>query len=323
MTSTDGPISGAGTLHSMGLPIHVYPLYENGRRAHRGQSASENGIESAKMYAEFDKIGSENEYSWNYQQPPKSAEQIGLASKKNRMICDPYPLLMNAFNGVNLSAACVLTSTENAKRLGIPKEKWIYVLGGAGTHEKDNFWERPHFHHSEAISKSIDAALDVSGLSTSDIDCYDFYSYAITAMARGLRAKKHTTGLILANGGMLTHQHALCLSARPRGDGRTYPESNPLPELVNDHSPLFIEAANGTAAIETYTIEYNRDGTPGTGLIVGRQRGTGRRFLANHGDDQTLSQLANTSTEHIGKFGTVRVGEDGRNLFFLDVKTKL
>ena len=37
-------------------------------------------------------------------------------------------------------------------------------------------WERRHLHHSEAISKSIDAALDVSGLSTSDIDCYDFYS---------------------------------------------------------------------------------------------------------------------------------------------------
>lgn len=73
----------------MGLPIHVYPLYENARRAHRGQSAAENGIESANMYAKFDKIGTENEYSWNYQQPPKTAEQIGLPSKRNRMICDP------------------------------------------------------------------------------------------------------------------------------------------------------------------------------------------------------------------------------------------
>ncbi|EFY87154.1 thiolase [Metarhizium acridum CQMa 102] len=355
----------SGTLHSMGLPIHVYPLYENGRRAHRRLSATENSIESAQMYAEFDRIGSENEYSWNYQQPPKTAEQIGLVSKKNRMICDPYPLLMNAFNGVNLSAACILTSTENAKQLGIPQDKWIYVLGGAGTHEKDNFWERRHLHHSEAIAKSIDAALDVSGLSTGDIDCYDFYScfpivpklacdhvglsttswqkpitllggltsfggagnnysmHAITAMARELRAKRHNTGLILANGGMLTHQHALCLSARPRGDGRAYPTSNPLPEIVDGYSPRFAEAADGTATIETYTIEYNRDGTPGVGLIVGRLRGTGQRFLANHGDDQTLSRLATTATEHIGKTGRVRTGDDGRNLFFLDAMTKL
>ncbi|KAG8405934.1 hypothetical protein J3459_019453 [Metarhizium acridum] len=53
--------SNSGTLHSMGLPIHVYPLYENGRRAHRRLSATENSIESAQMYAEFDRIGSENE----------------------------------------------------------------------------------------------------------------------------------------------------------------------------------------------------------------------------------------------------------------------
>lgn len=73
----------------MGLPIHVYPLYENARRAHRGQSVAENGIESASMYAKFDKIGSENEYSWNYHESPKTAEQIGQPSKKNRIICDP------------------------------------------------------------------------------------------------------------------------------------------------------------------------------------------------------------------------------------------
>ncbi|KHN98357.1 thiolase [Metarhizium album ARSEF 1941] len=349
----------------MGLPIHVYPLYENARRAHRRQSAAENAVEAANMYAEFDRVGSENVYSWNFQQPPKTAEQIGRVSGKNRMICEPYPLLMNAFNGVNLSAACILTSTENAKRLGIPDEKWIYVLGGAGTHEKDNFWERRHLHCSEAIAKSIDAAMDVSGLWTSDIDCYDFYScfpivpklacdhvglattscgkpitllggltsfggagnnysmHAITAMARALRAKRHKTGLILANGGMLTHQHALCLSAQPRGDGRSYPARNPLPEVVDEYSPPLAEAAEGAATIETYTVEYNRDGTPGTGLIVGRLRGTGKRFLANHGDDQTLSQLAGAASEQVGRTGRVTTGEDGRNLFFLDAKTKL
>lgn len=161
-------------------------------------------------------------------------------------------------------------------------------------------------------------------------------------MARLLRLKKRHTGLILANGGMLTHQHALCLSARPRGDGRTYPKSNPLPEVVDEYSPPFIEKADGVATIEvhvtipqwesitaeltfsqTYTIEYNRDGTPGVGLIVGRLQGTGQRFLSNHGDDNTLNQLAATSSEHIGKFGRVRVGDDDRNLFFLREPTKL
>ena len=44
---------------------------------------------------------------------------------------------MNAFNAVNLAAACIVTSTEYAEKLGIPRDRWVYVLGGAGTHEKD------------------------------------------------------------------------------------------------------------------------------------------------------------------------------------------
>lgn len=45
---------------------------------------------------------------------------------------------MNAFNMVNMAAACVLTSTEHAKQLGIPENKWIYVRGGTGTEESKN-----------------------------------------------------------------------------------------------------------------------------------------------------------------------------------------
>jgi hypothetical protein len=45
------------------------------------------------------------------------------------------PLLMNAFNNINLAAAVIVTSTEVARRLGIAESKWIYPLGGAGTQD--------------------------------------------------------------------------------------------------------------------------------------------------------------------------------------------
>jgi hypothetical protein len=47
------------------------------------------------------------------------------------------PLLMNAFNNINLAAACILTSVDFARKLGVPEEKWIYPLGGAGTRDSD------------------------------------------------------------------------------------------------------------------------------------------------------------------------------------------
>jgi hypothetical protein len=73
---------------------------------------------------------------------------------------------MNAFNTVNLAGAVILTSVSYARELGIAQEKWIYVLGGAGTQDSDNFWQRPNFYSSPAISRTLDA----------DIDMYDFYS---------------------------------------------------------------------------------------------------------------------------------------------------
>jgi hypothetical protein len=47
------------------------------------------------------------------------------------------PLLMNAFNNVNLAGACILTSVEYAMEMGIPEEKWVYPLGGAGTSDSE------------------------------------------------------------------------------------------------------------------------------------------------------------------------------------------
>jgi hypothetical protein len=45
---------------------------------------------------------------------------------------------MNAFNTVNLAGACLLVDTEYARELGIPEDRWIYPLGGAGTQDSDD-----------------------------------------------------------------------------------------------------------------------------------------------------------------------------------------
>ena len=74
-------------------------------------------------------------------------------------------------------------------------------------------------------------------------------------MTRRLRAGKRS-GLILANGGMLTHQHALCLSSTP--SGREYPSLNPIPIIADDYSPSFVESAAGKAIIEVCRNRQNK-----------------------------------------------------------------
>ncbi|KAF7952640.1 hypothetical protein EAE96_005872 [Botrytis aclada] len=370
-----------GTIHQIGLPIHIYPLYENAFRAHRQQSQVDNNAESAKLYAQFAAVAAGNEYAWNRESAGTlSEESIEKAGKGNRMICWPYPLLMNAFNNVNMAASCIITSVSFAAELGIPEEKWIYPLGGAGMHEKDNFWERPNFHSSEALETSLDSALNVSGLETKDIDIFDFYScfpivpklaahhlkipfldpprpitllggltsfggagnnyslHAITEMTRQLRNKRgqvsnhkngeSSSGLILANGGVLTYQHVICLSTKPRSDGKEYQDGNPCPKIVqigtgNDKNDLEIvgpekvEKGIWEGIIETYTVQFSRKNEPQAGFVVGRLTQTGKRFLANVADNKTLRNLIKGSEEEmIGKKGWLWKEEDGkRNLF--------
>ncbi|KAI7359743.1 hypothetical protein KC336_g22019, partial [Hortaea werneckii] len=86
------------------------------------------------------------------------------------------PMLMNAFNNVNLAAACIVTSAGFARDLGVAEAKWVFPLGGAGTRDSYDFWHRPTFWWSPAISRSLDAGLQVSGLKKEDVDLYDLYS---------------------------------------------------------------------------------------------------------------------------------------------------
>jgi hypothetical protein len=81
--------SDLGAIHGIGAPIHIYPLYENGFRAHRKQTFAENNAESAKLYAESARVAERQPYAWNYGKPAATEQFIGTVSKKNRMICFP------------------------------------------------------------------------------------------------------------------------------------------------------------------------------------------------------------------------------------------
>lgn len=162
-------------IHGLGAPIQIYALYENSLRAANKQSFAKNHDESAQMYAGFAQVSANNPYSWNFGKAD-GKETIETVTLKNRMICTPYPMLMCAFNMVNIAGACIVTSDDYARELDVDESKWIYVRGGAGIAESEEFYYRTEYHHSPAISQSIDAALKVSELKKDEIDLHDFYS---------------------------------------------------------------------------------------------------------------------------------------------------
>ena len=154
----------------------------------------------------------------------------------------------------------------------------------------------------------------------------NYSMHSFTEMVRQLRQGKGKNGLVLANGGVATYQHVVLLSSQPRTDGSSYPQENPLSEYVDDLPvPKIADHPEGEATIETYTVEFNRGGTPMMGHVVGRLKGNGHRFLANHADISTLEQLSSNSIEPIGRSGYVKADtkKAGRNLFSFSKNSKL
>jgi hypothetical protein len=65
----------------------------------------------------------------------------------------------------------------------------------------------------------------------------------------GKEQRRH--GLVLANGGLLTYQHVVCLSNHPRRDGSAYPGKNPLPDVLDDLPVTLVDdRAEGEAIVE-------------------------------------------------------------------------
>lgn len=66
---------------------------------------------------------------------------------------------------------------------------------------------------------------------------------------------------------------------------------------------------------QTYTVEFDRNGAPIKGFVVGRLASNDHRFVANAGDAKTLEQLSSRVREPIGRVGWVNSGDKGRNFF--------
>jgi hypothetical protein len=76
-------------------------------------------------------------------------------------------------------------------------------------------------------------------------------------MVRHLRRGEARNGLVLANGGVCTYEHVICLSSQPRKDGSAYPQKNPLPPVVTDwYVPPVDNQAEGEAIVEVFSTPF-------------------------------------------------------------------
>jgi acetyl-CoA C-acetyltransferase len=338
--------------HRYGLvaPVDVYPLYENAGRAAYGQTLAQAQEESAQMWSHFSAVAADNPGAWLRRRV--SPDEIKTVSAANRPIAFPYCKLMVANSSVNQGAGFLVTSLAEARARGIRDQRMIFVGRGAAAHEPVDVLARAGFVESPSMAVSLRRALQLNGLVTADLDHAELYScfpcvpkmarrvigwplhqaatvfggltfgggpvgnymsHAVVSMVQVLR-ERGRYGLLFANGGLATHSHSMVLSRTPPGSN-SFPQNfdyQAEADAIRGPVPPIEEDYLGPASVETYTVFYDREGSPRQGVIVARST-HGSRFIAKvpEGDRAATQWLTSGEQEPVGAAGTAVKGADG------------
>ncbi|MGV9801271.1 acetyl-CoA acetyltransferase [Mycobacterium sp. NPDC003449] len=325
-------------------PAYVYPMFEQAVRVAAGETADRHRRRIGELWSRFNAVAADNPHAWSRDR--LSAEQIWRPGAGNRMISWPYPKLMNSNNMVDQGAALILTSADNATRLGIPRERWVFPYAGTDAHDTYAIGERDEFCRSPAIRIGGRRALELAGVGVDDVDLIDVYScfpsaVQVAAAELGLplddpaRPLTVTGGLTFAGGpwnNYVTHSIATMAERLTEAPGRlglitanggyltkhsfgvygTEPPGHEFrwedvqPAVDREPTRTAVVEWSGTGTVETWTTPFGRDGEPEKAFLAVRTPDDARTLAHITGGDD----LRVTVTEDIAG-AKVRVHPDG------------
>jgi acetyl-CoA C-acetyltransferase len=344
------PLGGLGhAAHAHGLtdPASVYPIIDNAHRAARGWSLAEGQERSGRIWAAMSEVAARTPGAW--MPTPRTATEVVTPGPKNRMVAFPYTKLMCAQPMVDQAAAVVVTSVAEARRSGIPEDRWVYLVADAAGRDRTEILERPTYTGSEPVRRVLSDVLASAGLGPDDLDLLELYSCfpvvpviglealglpadtpttvaggltfyggplnaymacATVAMVRALRRGDGRRGLLHGNGEYLTKHHALILATEPPAGGFLADDpTTRQADLDARERPAVVTSPEGEATVETWTALFDRDGRAARGIIIGR-RPDGARFVANTPTDADTLDALTDGTPMVGRSGRV-VPADG------------
>ncbi|HEY5290305.1 MAG TPA: acetyl-CoA acetyltransferase [Caulobacteraceae bacterium] len=334
--------------HGARTAISLYALFENARRGRLGLSRADYALEMGRLFAPFTEVAAGNPHAMSRE--ILSAQDLAIITASNRLTSDPFPRRVVARDQTNQAAAVLITSAGFARDLGVPEEKFVYLLGGADARERAPM-ERADLSYSPAAVMAVNAALEAAETGLGEIDLFDLYScfpiavfnvrdglgigaddprpltvtgglpffggagnnysmHAVAAMVRALRAKPGRKGLVGANGGFLSKYSVGIYSTRP-APWRGF-DSHALQSEIDGWTAPEITPGDGAGVIETYTIDYSA--SPPVGVVVGRLTESGARFAARTDpEDETIVRRM-IAEEPLGARIGVTPNAEGRSI---------
>jgi acetyl-CoA C-acetyltransferase len=298
------------------------------------------------MLAPMTTVAAKNPHAWFPIE--RTAAEIITPTEENRLVSEPYTKYSVAIMDVDMAAAVIVTSHAVADRLHIPRERRIYPRGWAHGHEVWNLAEREDMARAPGLAMVANAAMQMAGVTIDDIGPLDLYScfasslhlacdalgidptsrpltvtgglpyaggpannymsHSIAAMVEALRAEP---GVGMVSGvGMHMTKHVFGVYSNEPGPLDLVPEIA-LQQEINELPTRTITRGDGPATITTWTMTYERDGSPQELLAV-CELPDGQRTYAATNDARTMA--AATAEEFVGTPVSLSTGENGKTL---------
>lgn len=338
-TRPDVPLRDATEMRAgLDRPAYVYPLFEQALRVSAARTTGGHVAAISRLWARFSEVAAANPAAWS--PAAMTAEAIAAPGPRNRLIAWPYTKLMNSNNDVDQAAAVIICSAEAARRLEVPKDRWVFPLAGAEASDTARVAARHRLDASPAIRHAGSLALDLAGVDLAGIGLIDLYSCfpsAVQVAARELglpsdspdRPLTITGGLTFAGGpwnnysthaiaamigkvretgqrGLVTAnsgyltRHSIGVYAPVPGPG--FRRGDAQSAVAAEPVTSVAETHDGPAVLESWTVVFDRDGRPEAALAALRTR-DGARTLARSDEPEVVKRLIAEDAE--GTPGTV------------------
>jgi acetyl-CoA C-acetyltransferase len=318
----------------------VYALFETAIRHHRGESVADHHNRISRLWARFAAVAKDHPTAWV--RNGWDAEFIGQPSAANRWVVNPYTKYLVANIVVDQAAAIIMTSTETAKRLGVPESKWVYFQAGGEAAVIRSVSERMTYHEEPPMRVVGQRVLELAGIEADQLDFVDLYScfpsavqlgadalglsqdrpltvtggltfhggplnsyvmHSIATMVECLRKNPGSRGLVSSVGGALyTHAHAV-FSCQPPPSG--YQFADLADEVASLPKRKYVSKYEGEVQIEAYAVQHPDASGPTHALVACRTPDDSRTW-AHVEDPDVLGMLA--EEDACGR--TAKVGAD-------------
>ncbi|HEY1741213.1 MAG TPA: hypothetical protein VGI86_21035, partial [Acidimicrobiia bacterium] len=170
----EAPFHPSEVAHEVFQAWLTFALFDNARRAHRATTLADYRHEIARMMAPMTDVAAANPDAWF--PTARTVDDIETARPDNRMVGYPYTKYMISVMDVDMAAAVVLASEDAADRLGVPRDRRVYLRGWCYATDPVYVAEHPDLWRSPAMETAFATALTNAGVGIDDIALLDLYS---------------------------------------------------------------------------------------------------------------------------------------------------